>query len=677
MTMAKERRYLLSRPGDAVAELLRGSPALPSQVAAVGAFLALGTAEGGYYPKAWYAAGVFLTALLLLTALTAERPRPGRLVAAAVLLFAAYAVWCHLSILWSESDGLALEGAGRALVYLVVVALFALWRVDAAGARVLLALLGLGIATIGVVELLRVNASPEPLGYFDDIRFSEPLGYMNGNVAMWAIGMLACLATAVAREVTPALRALALGGAAVLGPLSLMGQSRGWALALPLALVCFVALGPGRPRKLLAVLAAAACTALAAGAALALHDQFDPASFDAELSDAVRATLLAGLVGTLLGLAGSLADRRLAPRPGPPLRTRRLVAAGLATAAVLVAAALLVTADLGGRIGDAWDSFKQGEAHAPKGTSRFSTAGTNRYDVWKVAWEVAKEHPVAGVGADAFQPEYLRLGTSTEEPRFAHSLELGVLAQTGVVGAALLFGALACLFWQALGAIRRAPPPAQAAAGAAVTIFVYWFLHGSVDWFWELPALAGPALAMLALAGALGSARPAVQTGSLSGRTRIAVGAVAVLAALSLALPALAERNISRATKAWRTDRAAAYDLLDQAAALNPLAARANLTGGTIALRTGDLGRAEREFEEARSREPYDNYAWLELGLIASARGDRDRAVAYLERAAALTPRDRIVRGALGATRRGRRLDPATVNGRLLDRARLRQSDAP
>jgi O-antigen ligase len=675
--MAKARRYLLSRPSDAVAELLRGSPALPSQVAAVGTFLALGTAEGGYYPKAWYAAGVFLTALLLLTFLTAERPRPGRVVAVAVLLFAAYAAWCHLSILWSQSDGLALEGAGRALVYLAVVALFALWRVDAAGARVLLGLLGLGIATIGVVELLRVDAAAQPLEYFDDIRFSEPLGYMNGNVAMWAIGMLACLATAATREVPAAVRALALGGAAVLGPLSLMGQSRGWALALPLALLCFVSLGPGRPRKLIVVLAAAACTALAADAALALHDQFDPGSFDSELSDAVRATLLAGLAGTVLGLAGSLADRRLAPRPGPPLRTRRLVGGGVAAAAVLVAAALLVTGDLGGRVGDAWDSFKKGEAHAPKGTSRFSTAGTNRYDVWRVAWNVTKEHPLAGVGADAFQPEYLRRGRSTEEPRFAHSLELGVLAQTGLVGAALLFGALACLVLQALRTIRRAPPAARAAAGAALTIFVYWFLHGSVDWFWELPALAGPALAMLALAGALGSARSPARTGSLSGRARIAVSAAAMLAALSFALPAVAERNISRATKTWRTDRAAAYDLLDRAAALNPLAARANLTAGTIALRTRDLARAEREFEEARSREPYDNYAWLELGLIASAQGERDRSAAYLARADALTPRDEIVQDALRAARRGRRLNPATVNARLLKRARLRQSDAP
>src|SRR5215207_1550564 len=104
-----ERRYRLPRLPDAVAVVLRGSPALPSQLLAVAAFLALATAEGGYYPKAWYGAGVFLT--------------------------------------------------GRTTVYLAVVALFSLWRVDAAGLRALLAVLGLGIAVIGVVELLRVDAA--------------------------------------------------------------------------------------------------------------------------------------------------------------------------------------------------------------------------------------------------------------------------------------------------------------------------------------------------------------------------------------------------------------------------------------------------------------------------------------------------------------------------------------
>lgn len=660
----EERRYRL-----------RGSPALPAQLLAVGAFVVLGASEGGYYPTEWFAAGVFLVALLALTALTLGVPRPGRATAAGLLLFAGYALWSYLSITWSTQPGIAFEGASRTTVYLVVVCLFVLWPLDPWGVRTLLATLGLALAAIGVVELLRLDAATQPLSYFDDVRFSEPLGYMNGNVAMWAIGMLACLSTAATREFAPPVRALALGGASVLGTLSLMGQSRGWALALPIALLCFVALGPGRPRKLFVVLAAASFSALSASAALGLHDNFAAARFDTQVSDAVRAALLAGLGAGVIGLLAAVVDRRVPEREQPPLRTRRRVAATLAAGTAVLVVALLL-AGAGGRLSDAWHNFKRGEAHAEEGSSRFSNVGTNRYDVWRVAWNVLEDNPVGGVGADNFQPEYLRRGTSGEQPRFAHSLELGVLAQTGVIGALLLFGALGCLLWSALAVARAGPPAVSAAAGACLTVFVYWLLHGSVDWFWELPALASPALAALAAAGALRPAAPA-RVAPLRGRAAVAAALVALALAISLGVPWIAAKDISRASSVWRTDTGSAYSLLDRADTLNPLSARASLTAGTIALRTKDLGRAQKEFGEALSREPQNNYALLELGVIASARGQRGKAVDYLERAAKLSPMDAVARAALEGARRGRRLNPATVNVGILERVRARQSDAP
>jgi hypothetical protein len=48
----------------------------------------------------------------------------------------------------------------------------------------------------------------------------------------------------------------------------------------------------------------------------------------------------------------------------------------------------------------------------------------------------------------------------------------------------------------ALGALRRRP---QLAAGPAAALLA-WFLHASIDWDWQLPAVTLPALA---LAGAL------------------------------------------------------------------------------------------------------------------------------------------------------------------------------
>ena len=638
--------------------------------------MVLFASDGGYYPIAWYAAALFLLALLGLSIAVLGVRTPPRAALAGLLLFAGYTAWGYLSITWSGQPGVAFEGAGRTVVCLLVLALFVLWPFDARGARVVLGMFGLTVAAVGCVELVRVDAAAQPLSYFDDIRFSEPLGYMNGNVAMWTMGMLACLFTAATREVPVPLRGLALGGAGVLGALSLMGQSRGWAVALPVGLLVFVALGPGRPRKLVSVLVVAIGCALAAGPVLALHDEFNAARFDTQLADAVRAVGALGLALTLIGTAGALLDRRVPARPHPSLRARRVVGAATAALAAVLVAGLFVAGGAGERVSDAWDSFKNGDAQAEEGASRFSNAGTNRYDVWRVAWAVFEDHPLNGVGADSFQPEYLRRGKSGEQPRFAHSLQLGVLAQTGLIGAVLLAGALGALLWSALAAIGRATLPASAAAGAATAVFVYWMAHGSVDWFLELPALAGPAIGFLGMAAAT---RPASTAAShrLSGGAAFAVLAAGLALAIALALPWLAERDIARAADIWRNDPGGAHRALDRAATLNPLTARPALTAGSIAVQADDFQRAETEFREALERDSDNSYALLELGLIESARGDRQRAVGLLEQATRLSPRDFLIARALRRARSGARLQPATVNHQIARRAEARESDAP
>jgi tetratricopeptide (TPR) repeat protein len=347
----------------------------------------------------------------------------------------------------------------------------------------------------------------------------------------------------------------------------------------------------------------------------------------------------------------------------------------VAAIGVLLVAGAFAVGGAGDRVSDAWDSFKSGEAKSAGGASRFSGAGTNRYDIWRVAWSVFEDHPVTGVGADSFQPEYLRRGKSDEQPRFAHSLELGVLAQTGLIGALLLAGSFGALLYSALISLGRASAQTAASAGAAVSIFVYWLAHGSVDWFLELPALAAPAIAFLGMAAAM---RPATAASArrLRGVPALAGLALGLAVAAFLALPWLAEREVSRAAETWRDDVGAAYRALDRAATLNPLSVRPALTAGSIAVQVGDLGRAEEEFREALGRDAGNSYAVFELGLIASARGERQKAVLLLQRAAERSPRDSIVLDALRRARGGARLDPATVNQRILERALVRESDA-
>ena len=94
------------------------------------------------------------------------------------------------------------------------------------------------------------------------------------------------------------------------------------------------------------------------------------------------------------------------------------------------------------------------------------------------------------------------------------------------------------------------------------------------------------------------------------------------------------------------------------------------LVSGSIALKVGRADLARSKYAAALERDPRDFYANLELGAIASQAGDRATALARLERASVLSPRDRLVAGALAAVRRGRRLDVGSLNRAIVERAR-------
>jgi predicted Zn-dependent protease len=91
---------------------------------------------------------------------------------------------------------------------------------------------------------------------------------------------------------------------------------------------------------------------------------------------------------------------------------------------------------------------------------------------------------------------------------------------------------------------------------------------------------------------------------------------------------------------------------------------------GSIALRYGDLARADHEFALALRRTPGDAYAMLERGAIASTAGRRAQALKLLEAAARLNPRDELTRQALLLVRQGRRVSVQELNRSILVKAR-------
>jgi tetratricopeptide (TPR) repeat protein len=675
---SRARRYRLPRLPDWLRQLLAEAPALPSQLLAVCALLVMVATEAGYGDTNWPPAALLLLGLLVVTAFVVPLPRrPGAVQLVGLALFAGYAAWSFLSIIWAGVGADAWEAAARTSGYLVVIALFLLWPPGARGVRLLIAVFALGVAAIGLIELLRADAAAAPGTFFIDVRFAEPAGYINANVAMWTVGLFGCVTTAAVPRAHPALRGTALAGATMLAGLALLGQSRGWVFALPLALLVLLVISPDRLRIALASILVAVALLPIRQTLFDVHDRYSPARFDGLLSDATAALVLVTLIVGIVAAGWAFAERRALPDEG----RRRRLALGTGAALVVLAlgagvVALAAVNDPVDKLSDTWSEFKQGYSDEPptESESRFASAGSNRYDFWTVAWHGFEDEPIRGLGAENFQRLYLKEGRSTEKPRYPHSLELEVLSGLGLVGALLLGGALLALTI-AGGRALFASPEARGAAAAALGIFAYWFLHASVDWFWAFFALSGSALAALAMAASLspGPAAPVEPSGR--GRTvGLVVGSVAAaLLALAIAAPWLSAREVDHANDIWREDPDAAFDALDRAETFNPLSTLPGATAGTIALRLGRADEAERHFSEVLADDPENAYAALELGLIASANGNNREARRMLELALAQNPRDPLVLSVLEDVEAGRRVSPSAVNARI---ARSAQSVA-
>jgi len=274
------------------------------------------------------------------------------------------------------------------------------------------------------------------------------------------------------------------------------------------------------------------------------------------------------------------------------------------------------------------------------------------------------QHPIGGLGQDNFANYYVSHRHTAQEPQWVHSLPMRLLAHTGVVGFALFTAFVAAALLAALRARRAGTALQRRLAGVALIPLIVWVIHGSVDWFWEIPALTGPALGFLALAGALGG--PATAWGrsptppdsmaharsptAAWPRRAIAwsAGVVALLAAsTALAFPYLSVRETSVASDLASRNPAAALQALSHAARLNPLSAVPDRLAGTIALQIGSYAVAEQRFSRSITREPGGWFAWLGAGLAASELGDRARARHDFEVANSINSRQPAVPAAL------------------------------
>jgi tetratricopeptide (TPR) repeat protein len=649
---------------------------------AIGIFLLWAAVDGGYPPTIWYPGALALVGLLVLLLVYAPQllttlPRAGR---AALALFAAFTLWSVLSLAWAADKGEAWDAANRTLLYLVVYAIFLLWPWRARHGAILLGVYALGVAGIAALGLVRALRADDPYPFFVGGRYVEPVGYVNADCALFLTAFWPAVFLASRRETPWWLRGVLLAAAGFLLEQAVLPQSRGSLFVFPVVVALYLALVPDRTRSLLALGPVCLATFLVRGPLLDLY----PAWQDETLPDALDA-LVEPLLGSAvalfaLGTVYGLVDR-FAPLPSDVARVGRWVVGTVAVGGAVIAAftLLAVYGNPVARAQDGWDEFAAGQRSDDRSSNLGSDLGSNRYDFWRVAIGELRDSPVAGIGAGNFADAYLRERESAEEPLYPHSLPVMVLSQTGVVGGLLFLGFLVAALVAAWLARRRASPLGAGVVSVAVVAFAYWALHGSIDWFWEFPGLAGPAFAWLGLAGALD--RPAAPPGERRSewtRRRMTAAAlytlIVVLALISLALPWLAAREVERAADGWRTSPEDAYAILDRARALNPLSARPDLVAGAIAMRESDFPRAEEAFERALDRHGDNWYAELELAVIAALEGRRDEALARLDRAEELNPGEDAVDVVRDGVVSGEPVDPHVLDRIFLQRIEERTS---
>jgi O-Antigen ligase len=656
------------------AELSLHGTALIPGLLVVGLMLVWAVHNGGYDADTWYWGALLLlsASAAVVAGLGVGRLRYSRASGWALVALALYVGWSYLSIAWAQSPGDALEGSNRALLYLLVFALMAALPWTAEAAIVALLTFAVGIGAIAVVVLLRFASADRVSQLVIDGRLSSPTGYFNSTVALFMIGALVSVGLASRRELPGLIRGVLIGLAAGDLQLVVVGQSRGWLFTLPLVAIASLAVVRDRLRVVAAAALPVIATLIPVHRLIAVFDSTAPAALDHAARSAGRTALLLCAAAVLAGTLIAWSETLLRPS-AISARSRLILGSALAVLAIAGGSAGAVAATHGHPVAfikRQWNGFSHPSTAADTG-SHFGAVGSGRYDFWRVSLDALASHPIGGLGQDNFGDYYLPRRHTSEEPAWTHSLEMRLLAHTGIVGFAL-FGAFVAGALVAAVAARRRASLAGAAAGVALLPLVVWLIHGSVDWFWEVPALSGPALGFLGMATAL--REPAreqppryLRLPRIPRPLAAGAGALALLAgAVVLGFPYLSVREVSIASNLRARNPAAALNHLSDAGSLDPLSAEPGRLGGTIALQSSRFTEAQQRFGQAIAREPGGWYGWFGQGLAASALGDPQTARHDFRIASSINSQQPAIKQALARVDTGHPLTPSEAFGLLV-----------
>ena len=569
-------------------------------------------------------------------------------------------LWSLASTAWAESVENAVVGGNRWLVYGALLVLLLALVSHERRAAVLLGAATLGVGAVALSVLVRMLGA-DPGALFLGGRLNSPLGYINGEGCLFAMGIWPWLALAETRRWIVAGPAVAM--ATLMACLALLSQSRGTALAIAGATLLVIALAPGRTKRVYGVLTVALAVALASPDLLHVYRDaaggaVSIASSHAAAQAALAAALGAGLVWTALVALWSAAAARSD-------RADRLRSLGSWLLAIPVVVALALSVGFAGRIstevGNQWRAFvhvgEVGENTTPSSPAsnrtRLLSGAGNRYDYWRIAWQMWTEHPLDGVGAGNYARTYFARRATTEDVEQPHSLELQALSELGLVGGLLVVAFVAGVGWGALR-MRRGAESSALMRGLMVGGlggFAAWLVQASVDWMQLLPGLTALALVAAAVlvwprARPLATPAPGGRTGlrrTLGGRPALALGALAVVVALIVAGASLSRQGLaglfrSRAQQELATNRTAALADANRSLDIDADSVQTYYVKAAALAGFDQASATESTLVTALRREPDNFVTWVLLGDVAAREGRLGVAKRYYAHAHRLDP---------------------------------------
>jgi O-antigen ligase len=585
-------------------------------------------------------------------------------------LLALFAVWSGWSIAWSIAPDLSWVQLNRWAAYTLVAALALVLGSSLRRAPQLTALAFLVVATAVAAYALGGKVIPwfsipglidlDHTANFSRLR--EPLGYWN------ALGLVCVLAgpiavrTAADPDASRRWRTFSLVSLVVLLVTLGLTYSRGGILSLLVALAVLVAIGPDRLRLTAYAVLGMAAAVPAYVVAVVRDDLTTDGVVQAERADDGLILLVALLVAIALVVwAGRwLRDRdahleqaKLVP---PSVRPRNaLVAAG---AALLVLIGGLAVSERGvtGTIEDRWDDFTTVKSDDQSDPSRVLRSNSgNRWVWWKEAAGAFSDEPVKGWGAGSFPLVHRRYRENDLPVRQAHSVPLQLLAETGLVGAALALAGLGLLGWAAAARLRYADGRERRYVAALACASLAWGVHMWFDWDSDIPGVTLPLLIFLGVlaarppgtADAVDAVPPQDDVRAPAGpRGAGLLAGALILAALATSayLPWLADDKAAEATLLGAVSEEDALEeaakRADEAMQLNPLSIDPVAAAIAIALKRGRLQEVAELVEETADRQPQNPDVWLRAYAVQQSIDDAPARIASLRRLLELDPHE-------------------------------------